>query len=526
VFFRKFFSVLKYIIQMGGGLMQLVAYGAQDVYLTGNPQITFFKVVYRRHTNFAVESIEQTFNGVAGFGRKATVTLQRNGDLISNTYLRVTLPAATGAAPWAWVHKVGHALIQSVELNIGGTKIDKQYTDWFNIWADLSNKVGQSRGFNKLIGNVPELTELALTHGENVLYVPLMFFFNRNDGLALPLIALQYHDVRFEFEFRRLSELIVGTQPIIGDLVTASLFVDYVYLDAEERKKFATSSHEYLIEQVQFTGDESVTGLNVKPRLNLNHPVKALYWVMKLGKFTAGSTYLAYGADIEAVRLLATKRFCLAVAAYLGTGAGTTLDLSGNNLKAAAALSAGLTTKLTAARAVAVSSERLDVDNIVITGDLLSVEDLSTPVVTLLLASGHTRVTVGDGAAASDVVVRDWANYGQTLDRKENPIKDVLLQLNGHDRFSLRDSNYFNYVQPWQHHSNTPADGVNMYSFALNPEDHQPSGTCNMSRIDNATLNLTLKANTPVSDTKLSIYALSYNVFRVVAGMGGLAYSN
>lgn len=332
--------------------------------------------------------------------------------------------------------------------------------------------------------------------------------------------------MRFEFEFRRLSELIVGTQPAaLGDLVNASLFVDYVYLDAEERKKFATSSHEYLIEQVQFTGDESVTGIAPRPRLNFNHPCKALYWVLKLGKFTSGLKYLAYGADINAVRLQATKRFVLAMATYTGSN---TLDLSGNNLKTGLTSTATvngstLATKFTNARAVAVSSERLDVDNIVITGDLLSAEDVSTPINTLFAAgniTGVTRTSVGDGAATQDVAVRDWANYGTSLDRTINPISTVLLQLNGHDRFSSRDGNYFNYVQPWQHHTNTPSDGVNMYSFALNPEEHQPSGTCNMSRIDNATLNLNLKAGTPLDDSKLAVYALNFNVFRVLAGMG------
>jgi hypothetical protein len=338
--------------------------------------------------------------------------------------------------------------------------------------------------------------------------------------------------VRFEFEFRRLSELIVGTQPAsLGDLVNASLFVDYVYLDAEERKKFATSSHEYLIEQVQFTGDESITGIAPRPRLNFNHPCKALYWVLKLGKYTTGQKYLAYGADINAVRMQATKRFVLAMATYT---AGNTLDLSGNNLKTALSSSAlvnGLTLaqKFANARAVAVSSERLDVENIVITGDLLSAEDVSLPIATIFASgniTGVTRTSLGDGAAAQDVAVRDWANYGTSLDRTINPINKVLLQLNGHDRFSQRDGNYFNYVQPWQHHTNTPSDGVNMYSFALNPEEHQPSGTCNMSRIDNATLNLELKAGTPVDDTKLAVYALNFNIFRVLAGMGGLAYSN
>ena len=449
------------------------------------------------------------------------MTLQRNGDLVTNTYLRVTLPttAAGNTVKWAWVKQVGHALISSVELNIGGTKIDKQYSDWFNIWTDLTNKVGQARGYAKLIGDTPELTELSTAHDAAVLYVPLHFFFNRNAGLALPLIALQYHDVRFEFEFRALSDLVVyagATAPTLGDLTTASLFVDYVYLDAEERKKFAQASHEYLIEQVQFTGDESVTGQYPKPRLNFNHPCKALYWVLKLGKHTSGQKYLAYGSDITAVRLQATKRFVLAVAKYSGDD----LDLSNNTVQPASGLAAALVTKFNAAKPVAIAASVADVDNITITGDLLSIADVSTPTATLL--AGVTRASVGDGAASNDVTVKFWSNYGIYLDTTGNPVDQVLIQLNGHDRFSKRDSNYTNFVQPWQHHSNTPADGVNMYSFALNVEEHQPSGSCNMSRIDNATLNLDIKSGVDLSDAKLSVYALNFNVLRVLSGMGGL----
>lgn len=338
---------------------------------------------------------------------------------------------------------------------------------------------------------------------------------------------MQYHDVRFEFEFRAASDLIVytGTAPTLGDLTTASLFVDYVYLDAEERKKFAQASHEYLIEQVQFTGDESITGQYPKVRMNFNHPTKALYWVMKLGKHTAGSKYLAYGQDITAVRLQATKRFVLAVAKY----SGSTLDLSGNTIQAATGLGAGLLAKFNAAKPVAIALSVTDVDNITITGDLLSLEDISTPTATLLSSTAlgsASRATVGDGAAGSDVSVKFWSNYGIYLNETGNPVDQVLIQLNGHDRQSKRDGNYHNFVQPWQCHSNCPADGVNMYSFALNPEEHQPSGTCNMSRIDNATLNLDIKSGVDLSDAKLSIYALSYNVLRVLSGMGGLAYSN
>lgn len=311
----------------------------------------------------------------------------------------------------------------------------------------------------------------------------------------------------------------------------ASLFVDYVYLDSEERKKFAQAAHEYLIEQVQFTGEESVPNNSNKFRLNFNHPTKALYWAMKLGRYVnnGGSyTFLAYNpSDLDSLLLQATKRFVLALAKYSGTD----LDLSNNRLQLAAGITGSLATKFAAANAVAISVSA-DVDNINIIGDMLSLEDASTPVSTLL--AGVTRPASGDGASTYDVKVRMYDNYGTYLDKTENPVSRVLLQLNAHDRFSERDGTYFNFVQPHQHHSSTPADGINMYSFSLNPEEHQPSGTCNMSRIDNATLNVTFgvpgvndfKSVFLADDSKISIYALNYNILRIMSGLGGLAYSN
>lgn len=178
----------------GGGLMQLVAYGAQDVYLTGNPQITFFKVVYRRHTNFAMESIEQTFTGQADFGRKVQATINRNGDLIHRMYLQATLPAVecpcSVSKCFRWVNYIGHALIKTVELEIGGQRIDKQYGDWLNIWNELTREPGHQVGYDNMVGNTIFLTGTGLTRTESTtLYVPLQFWFCRNPGLALPLIA-------------------------------------------------------------------------------------------------------------------------------------------------------------------------------------------------------------------------------------------------------------------------------------------------------------------------------------------------
>jgi len=514
---------------MGGGLMQLVAYGAQDVFLTGSPQITFFKIVYRRHTNFAIESIEQTFTGTADFSRKVTCTIARSGDLITKMYLRVSLPAFDCGVngKWSWVSRVGHALLSSAELEIGGTRIDKQYGDWLNVLYELARNWAQDKGYDKLVGNTNELTTLSQSHQAATLYIPLKFFSNRHDGLAIPLIALQYHETKVNIEFRPLLECInmSGTPNFAGLMMQdASLFVDYIYLDGEERKRFAQAQHEYLIEQLQFGGPESVNSTNQKFKLNFNHPCKALYWVLKLGKYTSGKKFLAYNqSNYEAARVEATKRFVLACAKY---DQQNKLDLTGNLVQPNANLPANLLALFNNVNPVALTSDP-DLDNVTVLGSHLTVEQFSTPVDVLL--NGLTGRPVGlamTGSSMNDVTVRQWDNYGLNLDKSVNPVNRVLLTLNGHDRFSERDGNYFNYVQPYQHHSNTPCDGVNMYSFALNPEEHQPSGTCNFSRIDNATLTLNFNNAVAGQDNSLCVYATNYNVLRVISGMGGLAYSS
>tara|TARA_E500000331_G_scaffold357423_1_gene419076 strand:+ start:3164 stop:4228 length:1065 start_codon:yes stop_codon:yes gene_type:complete len=241
---------------MGGGLLQLVAYGAQDVYLTSNPQITFFKVVYRRHTNFSMEAIEQTFNGTAERGKRVTAQISRNGDLIHKMY--VVLSGITGDNTYA-----GYKAIDKVELEIGGQLIDRQYSDWMYIWNELSLPAGKRDGFDKMVGTNAKSGE--------TLYVPLEFWFCRNIGLALPLIALQYHEVKVNIVFS--NEFTFGS---------ANLWVDYIFLDTDERRRYAQLSHEYLIEQVQHTGVESIkNSASNKVKLNFNHPVKELVWVNK-----------------------------------------------------------------------------------------------------------------------------------------------------------------------------------------------------------------------------------------------------
>ena len=492
-----------------GGLLQLVAYGAQDVYLTANPQVTFFKQLYRRHSNFAMESIEQTFNGVANFGRRVQCTIARNGDLITRVYLQVTLPEVDnvpGANYFAWVPYVGQFLIDYVEVEIGGQRIDKHYGDWLHIWNELTLPTGKKLAYLNMVNGYggirfsasqncspcavsaalnlasasaclnPTIAtqgdDCALQFGavvgaateadtaapinvigtcapcvfdvsgvcvpETTLYVPLEFWFNRHTGLALPLIALQYHEVKINIEFNELRFLanVAGssassilTEINNSGLAAASLYVDYIYLDTEERRRFAQTAHEYLIEQLQYTGEESVTSTSNKIQMNFNHPCKEIIWVVQ------NPSYIDCNSALN----------------------------------------------------------------------------------------------------------QPWRYTDAQL---ANPTAVAKIQLNGQDRFSEREGSYFNFVQPYQHHTSTPSTGINVYSFALKPEDLQPSGSCNMSRIDNAVLNLTLTPSTfqtlaqgvssltavtgPVNQNSANvrIYATNYNVLRIMSGMGGLAYSN
>ena len=524
--------------------MQLVAYGAQDVYLTGNPQITFWKVTYRRYTNFSMESIEQTFNGQADFGRRVTCTISRNGDLAYRTYLQVTLPeigqglgGENDDVYARWLDCPGEQLIAQVELEIGGQRIDRQYGDWMHIWNQLTMTAEQQRGYYKMVGNTTQLTyitdpDFAAVDGpcggsdapsqvcaprqalpETTLYVPFQFWFCRNPGLALPLIALQYHEVKINLDLRPIDECLWAVKSLAGtslnqqvsaayntSLVAASLYVDYVFLDTDERRRMAQNPHEYLIEQLQFTGDESVGSSSNKLKLNFNHPCKELVWVVQpdanvdyCASFTGGSLlYKTLGAQPfnytdavdalpNAVHAFASEASALSGSDQFMTGSGLFESPFAADVAAASVTHPG---------AGPVDSAQA------------GVSDAGTFVL-----------------AESALDMHCWGL---------NPVVVAKLQLNGQDRFSEREGSYFDQVQPFQSHTRAPDTGINVYSFALRPEEHQPSGSCNFSRIDNATLQLVL-SNSTVSGTntaKVRVYAVNYNVLRVMSGMGGLAYSN
>ncbi len=430
---------------MGGGLLQLVAYGAQDVYLTGNPDITFFKVVYRRHTNFSMESIEQSFNGNNNFGSRVSVLITRNGDLINRIYYTASIKnnytyASGYANGVALVPYFGQKLLKRIELEIGGQIIDRHYSEWLYIWNELTMPLGKKEGYKLMVGGEAKNRSIYLEAGLSYqIYVPLEFWFCRNVGLALPLIALQYHEVKINIEYSTAAEIVdtsirnqcnaIEDDADLRDTVATNngfaaqnltlenvaMWVDYIFLDTDERQRFAQLPHEYLIEQLQFTGSDTINSTNDvnslrSVRLNFNHPCKELIWTI------------------------------------------------------------------------------------------------------------WENTTPG----------RYWNNFSDSTsnvyETADNPVLRAKIQLNGNDRFAERNGNYFSIVQPYQHHETTPSlynQGINVYSFALKPEEHQPSGSLNMSRIDTAVLSIA----SAVSGT-ISVYAVNYNVLRILSGMGGLAYSN
>ena len=600
------------------------------MYLTGNPQITFWKVTYRRYTNFAIESIEQTFNGQADFGRRVQCTISRNGDLAYRTYLQVTLPeinqlmgiasfaVGVGSGVYArWLDYPGEQLIAQVEVEIGGQRIDRQYGDWMHIWNQLTITAEQQRGYWNMIGNTTQLcfiTDPSFSEvdgpcdslaprqvcaprnalPETTLYIPLQFWFCTNPGLALPLIALQYHEVKINLDIRPIDECLwaVTTLSCNSDayannltgslvnggpggpqnpavagyaknqyapgrpvpaaiaynqsLVAASLYVDYVFLDTDERRRFAQNPHEYLISQLQFTGDESVGSSSNKIKLNFNHPVKELIWVVQPDQNVDYCSSLVCDALLfkvlgaqpfnytDAIDALPNAIHAFGGPASLAADSRSFIDARGL-FQDAGALDYDIPTGFTGywhgpqnpynesnfgGPTIPFNPDGTNIANITGSGiDPTILNQLKD-----LAASGHNdNSTVSDaGTFVLTETSIDMHCWGQ------NPVVTAKLQLNGQDRFSEREGTYFSWVQPYQAHTRNPDEGINVYSFALRPEEHQPSGTCNFSRIDNATLQLVL-SNATVEGTKTAkvrVYATNYNVLRIMSGMGGLAYSN
>ena len=413
----------------GGGLLQLVAMGKQDVFLTGNPQITFFKLVYRRYTNFAVESCRMYFDGTPNFGQRITCLIPRQADLLGPLFVEVELPAltlASNGAAVSYVNSIGNALIETITLEVGEQEIDKQTGEFMELWSQLTVPPGQKDAYDNMIGRT-NIYVAPQNFGAQRVVIPLHFWFCRNPGSYLPLLALQYHPIRINIKLRSLqemayfgsaSEACVPSALNPANIQSIIMWGDYIYLDTEERRRFVSTQMEYLIEQVQFTPRVAIPAstAQVSVKMDFNHPIKELIWTVQRDEMTAQHEYFNYSN--------------------------------------------------------------------------LAITDVSL------------------------------------LPRTDNML-DAKLQFDGQDRFETRTAPFFRLIQPYQRHTNTPVlSFIYVYSFALRPEDIQPSGTVNASRLDTMNLLITLNptTNPPIGNCHTVIYATNYNVFRVIDGFGGLLF--
>lgn len=437
----------------GGGLLQLVAQGKQDIYLTGNPQLSFFKMVYRRHTNFATESLPMYFDGTPNFGQRISCLVPRRGDLLSKVYLRVTLPQltlqGTSGELASYCNAIGHALIEEINIVVGEQEIDRQTGEWMEIWSQLTTPASQRQALDTMIGRVDAYMPPNIIPAPDglTLYIPLQFWFCRNSGLALPLLALQYNPIRINIKLAPLQKLFwtgalleepcaenVEVNP--AKLLSCMLWGEYIYLDEEERRKFTSTSQEYLIEQVQYTSPIAapVSQQTVNIPIEFNHPLREFIFVAQRDVMPRYHEYFNYSS--------------LAIGEIFTTPAPPPL---GN-----------------------------------------------------ILAPGQIRTDL---------------------------ITDAVLKLDGYDRFEPRDPLYFRVVQPYEHHTTTPVESyIYCYSFAIQPEQTQPSGSMNASRINNIVwqVNMNQALNVPGffsrGNCTVRIYAINHNIFRSQEGFGGLLF--
>jgi hypothetical protein len=530
---------------MGGGLLQLVAYGAQDAYITGNPHITFWKVLYKRHTNFAMEAFRVNFTGSPQYGQRVVAIINRNADLMYKTYLEVQLPDTQGVnVKWtsAFERRLGYQLLKKVEVEIGGQIIDTHYGEWLFLWENLTSNFDNSVKLDALTGGYlggTETTAISCGGRPAILYIPLQFWFCRNPGLALPLIALQYHEVRINVTLSPATDLVtaeVTGNPTSLQTVSAAaaklpqlkdmaLYIDYVYLDVDERRRFAQQSHEYLIDQLQFGLQQTLINANSRIDLTLNHPVKELVWVFQDARKTDCGSELtrnigftqpfSYDDIVNRARIQINgqDRFDERYGDYFWRVQPYQHHTGGAFWPMRAQVTSTAATVITLTSGVSVTGDILTIGTGASglptgAGPFIIEGSTVTTANNLVFAPGTAISALGTGSgAAGTYLLTEPALVNGTVG------VDVL--------FSRPNVNYAPHSNP-----------INVYSFALQPEEHQPSGTCNFSRIDTTTLVFDSIATagiakpTKTTPFNFRMYAVNYNIFRVMSGMGGLAYSN
>ena len=502
--------------------MHLAAIGLEDLFLTNTPQVTFFKIVYRRHTNFSIEEIKQKFIDYVDFGTKVTAPLSRNGDLIEKTTLVINLHKinafADGRTKVAWVKDIGYRIIKSINIEINGRVISRHYGEWMYLYNQLFNP--QPTKYSKMIGNIPELVDFTYSKEPYTLYIPLQFWFNNNSGNALPVIALLYSDIKINLELQSLDyclkvspthyikcdENIVNLvdneyifQSIDGityvgiynsyDIINRYMYYYLVSKDNFNSIPYGTNDFsKYII--VGKTSSSIIYPYTQQNNATIITPKS--YQYNNVVNVHLGEVYLlvnyVYLDDEERMKFSQTKHDYLIEQVYYTE----TNDITGP-----------------------IESIRINVDNPAVYG-------------VWLLQQQYIYNS------------KDYSNYTDNFDTniKSNDlltstgyfsvnslIQEATILLNDKERVSNRTDKYYNLIQPYFNNANSIPLGVNFYSFSINPTSTQPAGSCNMSKME--TIKLKIKTNPILSTNNLGIfrcYFMCYNILRIANGFGGVIF--
>lgn len=540
---------------MSGGLLQLAALGAQDVYLTGNPEITLFKNKYHRYTHFATETIQLSFDGGSiNFGSEniSTITVDKIGDLISKIVLVLNIEVDDDPnVEWGYVNKLGHAIIDSIAINIGQSEIDNHDSEWINISHDLFANKSHEKNYNKMIGNTAENKSFSKTHKNIELFIPLDFWFCKSTSSTFPICCIQKQTFQIQIKLKNAIDCInyKGSTPpsVLPSISDGYVLVDYIFLDNEERNLFLTNDHEYLIEQVQEM-TEIVSLSNSKINLVFDKACKYLIWAVTLNRYLNRNEYISWNHEDN----WNDNKNNFAKIIWLATREGLNVDditnpyielsNSFNNIgESIPIVSNGLpkleelVAKVKGLFLFATEDPtdnslfriKASPENVVILENNLNDRDISLLLSELKASLDGTSQIQMNQANFLDIFkinIIDRFNTGNFINRKDNPIVSSRLQLNGKDRVQERDGNFFNYLNPYYYFTNTPADGINVYTFSMAPSELQPSGTINFTNINTKELVIKIGTNNNFDQLffndfftggQVKIYTVNYATLKV-----------
>jgi len=543
---------------MSGALLQLASLSSQDVYLTGNPEITLFKKTFLRYTNFSAETVQIAFDGGAvSFGSSTTATLEKSGDLISRIVLVVNLEPLTSNIKWGYVDRIGHAMIDSIRITIGQSDIDIQHSDWIDIYQRMNKDKSQSDNYNIMIGNIATLKSIEYSHDGYQLFIPLEFWTCKNSTSVFPICAVK-DNFQITVKFKDSINVINyygETEPseqYLPTITSGYLLVDYIYLEPNEKSLFEHNNHEYLIEIVQDMTDTIVSS-NTKINLIFDKPTKYLIWYVQLNRYSERHQFMVYAGDnnwelaktnfaklvwlITRVGLDASDSSNPIInlgTGYVNIGQGPAKITNGNSI---------FDTLANKVDAIILFAENVNtpsgssmiakatLDNVILTRNEITFEDMSTTNEEFK-ADTNTTVQQLNFINIHTYSIIDIYNYGNFINRTDNPVVASSFELNGKNRFQERDGFFYNYLQPYYYFVNSPPDGVNVYTFSLNPSDTQPSGTINLGYVNSKDLVVTLGKYNSTNNNYLSffnngtirIFAYSYNLLKIYNGYTSLAY--